>query len=161
MARYIPWGKADDKGHQSFVGDLELEGYFAPSYCPADGGGSQEWPFNAINGLIYLFTGQIGDDSDGIEIPEVLGWHIATLIELWSQESCPLGEEGAGLLDESKLGLAEYLAFQAPEYPPKQALQYANCLMCYRHAKHRQRIVQQWYSDGIRLYQATRPAEDR
>ena len=165
MARYIAL-KEDSRGDITHLAQLELEGHLAPGWWYDEGDPKEDWPEAAIGGLIHLFTGQrVNDDTtgEGVEIPDVLGWHIAVLMESWSEQFCHLGEKGGGLDSKDSPAMVEYMEFNGPQgkYPSKADLSYADRLIFYRHAQHRQNIVQQWYSDGIRLYQATQLLADR
>lgn len=160
MARYTALTKPDDSGEQAPIAKLELDGYTNNEFWDGEGSVNEFWPYTAVGALIYLFTGRRPEDDKegaGVEIPDSLGWHIALLMDFWCDLWGSLSEEGGGLGTDSNNSLREYLAYQTAQgaYPSRAAVGYAEMSANYRHSQYRQRVVQQWYSDGIRLYQST------
>lgn len=64
---------------------LELEGWQKPQNWIGDTLRPLHWPETSILSLIKLFnyTNTSTEKRESIEIPEVLAWHIAVLIEAW------------------------------------------------------------------------------
>ena len=80
MAKYTMLGP-----DATIIVKLELEGWGPPDYWRDDNQIPEGFPIVTVDALILLFTRKRTHDAgiDGVEIPEVLGWHIATLIESW------------------------------------------------------------------------------
>ena len=161
MARYYALTEPNDSGEQDFVAKLEMDGYVYPEFWEGEERVNEYWPESAVSALIFLFTNRLPLEDmtgEGIEIPDSLGWHIALLMDFWSDDYCGLGDEAGGLGTDFSSGmLREYMAFRAggDAYPSQGAIGYLDMKVRYEHAKHRRNVVQQWYSDGIQLFQAT------
>ena len=150
--------EGSEVGDQYYVAHLELEHHATPELWPGYEREPTHWPASAVASLIQLFTGRNPNDDDegnGLQIPDSLGWHIAVLIDHWADGACSLGYETADINSDQDQ-LTEYLAATSPtgDYPSKQALEHAKQVLLHQHARHRQDLVQRWYSDGIRLFQA-------
>jgi hypothetical protein len=148
------------------IASLDMKGYLQSKYQEGNETEPAFWPRTAVSGLVQLFTG-LNPDSDktgeGIEIPDCLGWHIAVLMDSWCDEACPLSEGAPELgpamgmaMEPEYNNMEAYMAWKAGSHPTMTAVEYAGKLLETQHARHRQNIVHQWYSDGIQLYQATR-----
>ena len=124
---------------EDVIASLELDGYVKKEDWRGDRTAGDVWPVATVNALVHLFIG-VSPDNDtegaGVEIPDQLGWHIAALIELWTDEYHPLDK-------------IDHWPSADPDDPP---------YWDEERSRHRQRSVQQWYSDGIRLFQAVREA---
>ncbi len=143
MARYTSIQPGPGTGEKS-IASLELDGYVQEEDWKGDETTGHLWPVATVNALVHLFTGVSPDndrESAGVEIPDRLGWHIATLIELWADPYHPIDEMARWPHPPAELR-------DWNENPHGQADK-------EKRARHRQRTVQQWYSDGIRIFQAT------
>ena len=80
-------------GMEDVIASLELDGYVKKEDWRGDRTAGDVWPVATVNALVHLFIG-VSPDNDtegaGVEIPDQLGWHIAALIELWTDEYHPL-----------------------------------------------------------------------
>ena len=163
MARYATTTLENDT---LLIASLRMEGYLQHEYWEGNETQPHFWPQTAVNGLVHLFTG-LNPDSDetgeGVEIPDCLGWHIAVLMDSWCDEKCPLSERAPELAPETGLAMEPeysnveaYMTWKTGSHPTMTAVEHAGKLLETRHGRHRQKIVHQWYSDGIQLYQATR-----
>ena len=153
MARYTA-----DSEDQAMIAKLELVGWEEPECWEGSTSIPQDFPIATMDALTVLFTGKRTLDcrpGEGKEIPEILGWHIATLIEAWGEHYhsfCQNSQEYMGWRDalfiraRALLGgrpLTEVEAVRDLEFEEMQA----------RRTKAIIRHTQQWYSDGLALYQ--------
>ena len=169
MARYTSITPPEEDGisEGSSTVKLELDNWIIPMYWEADGGRQPEdWPEAAVESLINLFTGRtsLEPGSEGIEIPDVLGWHIATLIDdreghQVSITADPL--EGMSEQDRRDTWRAE--VHQMAAYGGGYTL---DALATKRAREERVRTTrfivehnQRWYAMGIQLYAAATPEE--
>ena len=129
---------------------LILHGWDTPHTWEGNTEAPDRWPHAAVQSLIHLFTdpdpNQDPDptDCEGTEIPEVLGHHIAVLIDDW----CTLD------FDQNLMALmprSSNLEFLLQE-EPRARLKYG-ALVVQRRAQQNSHI-QTWYSQGIALFQA-------
>lgn len=159
MARYTTLTPTDEQRIKSVIARLELDGYHSNKLWKETDSVKAEWPHAAVNALVNLFTGQNPlEDTEckGVEIPEALGWHIAVLMEAW----CDLGtglDQYKPIALNNEDSLREYMISRHPKShrPSPQAVEHRKDILTTEHARYRQKLVQRWYSDGIRLYHAT------
>ena len=133
MAKYIS-GKGDTE-LSICCSSLELDGWIIPEYWEGDERSHPGWPNSAVNALIHLFTGDNANDheNEGIEIPDMLGWHIAALAEIYA------GHDTGAILDPHTRESTEIWGEEA-----------------WRLRRTIIEINQRWYRDGIALYAQTR-----
>ena len=129
MAKYI--SIKGDNEWSSICSILELNGWIRPEYWEGDKGSHPGWPNTAVNALIHLFTGDNANDheNEGIEIPDLLGWHIAALAEIYSSHEVgkildPFSQENPDIWGEETWRLHKLII----------------------------EINQRWYRDGIALH---------
>ena len=154
MARYT------SRRNSSIVADLELEGWSQPQEWKGRDNAPEAWPDTAVNALIHLFTqGPASEDQDeGRGIPNTLGWHIATLIEMWCGDetrelNCRFQAPGATLtLLDTILSTLRRSGLSDEELRNMATVEAEKLHDLYRHRL--TRLVQQWYGDGIALHQA-------
>ena len=152
MARYITAEPPD----VIVIAKLELDGWSTPEYWRGEGGVPEDWPMAAVDGLIYLFTGKrtIEIGPEGTEIPDILGWHIATLIEAWGSHLYGIGSRP---LDGDFRRLYQVLEDECPEHIISQTARREIAeknfdMIQLQRTRFLERYVQQWYSNGLTLY---------
>ena len=152
MARYSDKPK---KGEPT--ASLILQGWHAPETWEGATAAPDQWPHAAVQSLINLFTDpypcadpeEYDDYEGGTAIPELLGHHIAVLIDDW----CNLRFE----LDIVKLMYPCYSLSTWLREDVRANLQYVKLVL--QNKAHRSNYIQTWYSQGIALFQpwATSP----
>ena len=120
----------------------------------------RDFPATTVNALTVLFTGKrpLDGGTEGIEIPEILGWHIATLLEAWGEHLDGFIKEGE---DYRRDGEALFIRATAllggrPPYETEKVMNLELREMQLRRTESIIRHTQQWYSDGLALYQIHR-----
>ena len=159
MAKYTMDSKPDENGHILTIAKLELDNWSMPQYWEGDRKIPEAWPQAALESLIHLFTGHTADaaQQQGVEICDQLGWHIASLIELWSEHSTPIDHTSL-YCDHQTVKNFMYAKYSHENILDMENLIYHETQLYYMERADKIRdVVQRWYRDGIALYQATRP----
>ena len=151
MAKYI----AADQGDGS-IAKMELAGWYKPEFWEGDTTIPEGFPTDTVDALIFLFTGKRTHDSgtEGTEIPDVLGWHIATLIEAWGIHIFGPSYNNHQFSDHSK-AMRTRMAYQLPELSGQDLRDVADLRFFEMQTRRTEAIIrhaQQWYSDGLTLY---------
>ena len=157
MAKYTMDSEPDENGHILTIAKLELDNWSMPQYWEGNTKVPEAWPQAAVKSLIHLFNGKTADPAteENVGIDDQLGWHIASLIELWSEYSTAIDE--TGLYDNYEASKN----FAYAKYSPRnildisQLIQHEIKLHAIERADKMRHVVQQWYHDGIALYHAT------
>lgn len=118
MADYSFFTKTDSRRNEHLTVSLVLEGYQANEYWNGEIEIVEYWPLTALEVLIHLCTGRNRSDTDeSVEIPDVLGWHIAHLMDLWTADlGCTFEQDFADAAEPEEspkrlLDLSKYMAF--------------------------------------------------
>ena len=82
-------------GNQGMIVTLDLDGWTRPEHWKGHERYPEGRPNASVQSLIHLFTGKtpFSEHPDGIEIPNILGWHIAALIEDWGEHDPSVMED--------------------------------------------------------------------
>ena len=155
MARYT----ADNEDHH-LIAELELDGWSEPEYWDGSTQVPEGFPWAAMDALTVLFTGKrpLDGGTEGIEIPDILGWHIATLIEAWGGHLLGFLQEYDDCKRdrEALLIRAAALLDGRPQHEAEKVRELEFGEMQARRTEAIIRHTQQWYSDGLTLYQIYR-----
>lgn len=156
MARLTLLEPPDEQGLRSSVINLELDGWCPPEDWEDIKTMPQWWPANTVAALIELWLGSGAGSADEVVIPDILAWHITSLIELLDGINYPytLGHEVTPTPD-----LVIPLSYQHPDATDADLRKMAHeehVIRCARQARHIAGVVQQWYAAGIALYTASR-----
>ena len=132
----------ENDGHPTAT--LTMDDYDHPHAWPGPTGAPDTWPHSTIASLIHLFTGSHPEPHTdaGSDIPEALACHIAVLIEDW----CLNDLDGPG---EHPRG-----NFPHDQDTPATPAAVAYAALTNERTAFAARHVQEWYSQGIALYQA-------
>ena len=125
--RYFSVEKDDTTGELRPVARLDMEHWKRPESWDPQNEAPQDWPVNAVDALISLFTGKTATEAgeNGIELPDSLARHIAVLMEDWQGH--------------------EYGLNNTPQPGEDRRVKRADRTL---------RHVQRWYGQGIRLHEA-------
>ena len=156
MAQYSDLTKPDQDGHQNDIADLKLEEWTQPAAWKGDHISPDDWPQAGVRSLIQLFNGSNTPDERYVfEIPDQLGWHIAFLIETWSAAEWSISTENTLTSLESMMEfLEESSSYENRSLAEKTADHEFDLFRIERNRSIVQ-VVQNWYTTGIALYQAT------
>ena len=82
MARY----RTENKKGTKRLAILEMEGWDQTPEWDWETREPRSWPAAVVAGLVFLFTNTRMHEggSEGVQIPDILGWHIAALMEAWA-----------------------------------------------------------------------------
>ena len=112
MANYAQYSIEHPDGTTVTKARLTLEGWSPPEYWEQTDQVPEGWPTTAVAALIHLFTSMhpANAGEKGVEIPNSLGWHIATLFADW-------GDYAHSINYPTKSELPHILSIMANEFP--------------------------------------------
>ena len=164
MARYVAINEKNET-----VVQLELDGYIGtPDYWPEENHPPEGWPYAAVEALVHLFTGQVPHQAGqtGVEIPDCLGWHIATLMDDFAAKLHSIGDTLGSYFTVStptgKLTLSEIFEMELPEHIDRttrsaRLIAEKNELLSeFDRREVLTRHVREWYGQGLELYRIWR-----
>ena len=161
MAKFTAFKREPD-GTDTVIAKLELDGWSPPEFWSEDfsvptGYG---WPISAIAALLHLFTGNnsMTSGDDGIEIPDCLAWHIATLIDDWRDHLWTIDATPCEMIQDGRNSVRDMLIAELPEHiPAEQAGVIAEKNQASMEIERTRFLVshtREWYGQGLILYQA-------
>ena len=138
--------------------ELELTGWSPPEYLDDMGKTHEEWPVASVDALINLFAGKPDPEQKTIIIPDILGWHIATLYDALGGHLHRIDDDTTRM--EYKDVTDTFLNEAARRVRGSNFINKGSKTISKRksheHQVRRTRFLvqyfQNWYSDGIRLY---------
>ena len=155
--------------NQGMIAKLDLDGWIRPEHWKGQEHHPEGWPHASVQSLIHLFTGKtpFSEDPDGIEIPNILGWHIAALIEDWGDHEPSVMEDPTerwfGDPMDRKIDLGIVMEIPSGDYREGGDEAFIERRIMKDSVERNRFIVehtQRWYIAGIALY-ATIPPEER
>ena len=156
MANYSQYDtQKNDSGDLMTVADLKLDGWSMPEYWTTNDEIPSGWPTTAVAALIHLFTGEnLACAKDkGIDIPDNLAWHIATLIADWADYTDPINFptdwDIPDLLTTMELEFPESLYVPATAYKLVRLKHKNQQVETTRYLVNHTR---QWYGQGLDLF---------